>query len=102
VVTHSYLSLSRHILRNYVFVYAIQNHLPLPIGKNISQNLDEYLEDSDTDNEVNTENHLRLILKEETYIKKQQNYMLSFRVIAIRNVLNGLEVNCLQQHFKRN
>jgi hypothetical protein len=27
------LSLSRHILRNYIFVYAVQNHLPVPIGK---------------------------------------------------------------------
>lgn len=64
------LSLSRHILRNYVFVYAAQNHLPIPIGKNISQNLDEYLEDSDTDNEGNENNHLKLILKEETYLQK--------------------------------
>ncbi len=72
------LSLSRHILRNYVFVYAIQNHLPLPIGKNISQNLDDYLEDSDTDNEVNTENHLRLILQEETYIKKAAELYAEF------------------------
>ena len=64
------LSLSRHILRNYVFVYAVQNHLPIPIGKNISQNLDEYLEDSDTDNDLNENNHLKLILKEETYLQK--------------------------------
>jgi len=64
------LSLSRHILRNYVFVYAVQNHLPIPIGKNISQNLDEYLEDSDTDNEGNENNHLKLILQEETYLQK--------------------------------
>jgi len=62
------LSLSRHILRNYVFVYAIQNNLPLPIGKNISHNLDDYLEDNDTDNESGEENHLKLILKEESYL----------------------------------
>lgn len=64
------LSLSRHILRNYVFVYAMQNRLPFPIGKNISHNLDEYLEDSDTDNEDDERNHLNLILDEETYLKK--------------------------------
>jgi superfamily II DNA or RNA helicase len=62
------LSLSRHILRNYIFVYAIENQLPLPIGKNISQNLDDYLEDSDTDNESNENNHLNLILDEESYL----------------------------------
>jgi hypothetical protein len=64
------LSLSRHILRNYLFVYAVQNHLPIPIGKNISQNLDDYLEDSDTDNEVEGTNLLNLILKEEIYLQK--------------------------------
>lgn len=64
------LSLSRHILRNYVFIYALQNRLPIPIGKNISQNLDDYLEDEDTDNEDHEINHLRLILKEETYLTK--------------------------------
>ncbi|KAA6328875.1 RNA polymerase-associated protein RapA [termite gut metagenome] len=63
------LSLSRHILKNYLFVYATQNHLPLPIGKNISQNLDDYLEDSDTDDDGTT-NNLSLILKEETYLQK--------------------------------
>lgn len=66
------LSLSRHILRNYLFVYALQNHLPIPIGKNISQNLDEYLEDSDPDNDGEDSNLLNLILKEETYLKKAE------------------------------
>ena len=64
------LSLSRHVLRNYVFIYATQNHLPIPIGKNISQNLDDFLEDDDTDNEENLTNHLKLILNEETYLDK--------------------------------
>lgn len=63
------LSLSRHILRNYVFIYAAQNHLPIPIGKNISQNLDDYLEDNDTDNDGEDNNYLKLILKEETYLQ---------------------------------
>lgn len=61
------LSLSRHVLRNYIFIYALENHLPVPIGKNISQNLDDYLEDEDTD-EVTDENGLRLIINEETYL----------------------------------
>ena len=66
------LSLSRHILRNYLFVYAIQNHLPIPIGKNISQNLDDYLEDSDPDNDLDESNHLKLLLKEKIYLKKAE------------------------------
>lgn len=49
------ISLSRHILRNYVFYYALQNKLPVPIGKNISQNFDDYLEDTDLDDSINNE-----------------------------------------------
>ena len=65
------LSLSRHILRNYLYVYAAQNYLPLPVGENISQDLDDYVEDSDMDDN-GTENFLNLILDEETYLKKAQ------------------------------
>jgi superfamily II DNA or RNA helicase len=61
------LSLSRHVLRNYVFVYALQNHLPIPIGKNLVTNLDDYLEDDDPDNNGD-DNAFNLILNEETYL----------------------------------
>lgn len=80
------LSLSRHILRNYLFVYAAQNNLAIPIGKNISQNLDDFLEDSDIDNDKDNEtknededtNHLNLILKEEIYLKKAKQLYEQF------------------------
>lgn len=71
------LSLSRHILRNYVFVYAIENKLPLPIGKNISQNLDDFLEDSDTDDD--DQNELNLILNPERYLKHAAELYNAFR-----------------------
>lgn len=64
------LSLSRHILRNYIFVYALHNRLPVPIGKNISQNLDDFLEDSDPDQENSEENYLNLILDEDKYLER--------------------------------
>jgi superfamily II DNA or RNA helicase len=64
------ISLSRHILRNYLFFYAIQNNLPVPIGKNISQNLDDFLEDSDTDSDDGNENTVSFFLDENTYLMK--------------------------------
>ncbi len=64
------ISLSRHILRNYVFFYALQNNLPVPIGKNISQNLDDFLDDSDTDSDDGNDNNISFILDEDTYLKK--------------------------------
>ncbi len=98
------LSLSRHILRNYVFIYALQNHLPIPIGKNISQNLDDYLEDEDPDNETNQENHLRLIFKEETYLSKAgelydlyktETYKKRFDWIRAEFFKNSLQTNLI-------
>jgi len=66
------ISLSRHILRNYVFFYAIQNKLPVPIGKNITQNLDGFLEDADIDSDGSNENTINFILDEKTYLKKAE------------------------------
>ncbi len=98
------LSLSRHILRNYLFVYAAQNHLPIPIGKNISHNLDEYLEDSDTDNDGEGTNLLNLILKEDTYLKKaeelyklfaSESYKKRFDWIRSEFFANALSANLI-------
>jgi len=62
------LSLSRHILRNFVFVYALENQFELPIGKNIIENLDDFIEDDDTDRESD-ENGISFILDEKQYLK---------------------------------
>ncbi len=43
------LSLSRHILRNYIYQYALENDLPLPIGGQEAALLDEFLDDKDYD-----------------------------------------------------
>lgn len=45
------LSLSRHALRNAVYIYAIKNHLPLPIGQDVASFLDGYLDDQDPDDD---------------------------------------------------
>jgi superfamily II DNA/RNA helicase len=63
------LSLSRHILRNFVFVYAAENKLSIPIGKNIVENLDDFIEDNDTDAD-GEDNSISFILNEEEYLKR--------------------------------
>lgn len=45
------LSVERHILRNYIFLYALANGLPLPIGTQGSEMLDSRFEDEDPDGE---------------------------------------------------
>ena len=48
------LSIERHILRNYVFLHAIQNNLPVPIGTQDVGLLDSRIFDEDPENEVDT------------------------------------------------
>ncbi|MBI9051353.1 MAG: NgoFVII family restriction endonuclease [Anaerolineaceae bacterium] len=43
------LSLERHVLRNYVFLYAIENGLPLPLGTQGAELLDARVNDQDED-----------------------------------------------------
>ena len=45
------LSVSRQILRNYLFLYAIKNNKPLPVGKQETAIIDDYLF-SDSDDEL--------------------------------------------------
>lgn len=99
------LSLSRHILRNYIFIYAIQNRLPIPIGKDISQNLDDYLEDSDIDNEHNnhnTESVLNLILNEETYLQKAEEVYTLFSGEKYSERFDWVKSEFLTSSLKKN
>jgi superfamily II DNA or RNA helicase len=42
-------SIERHILRNYIFLYALENNLPLPLGTQDASLLDTRNNDEDTD-----------------------------------------------------
>lgn len=59
------LSISRHILRNYIFAYALENNLPIPIGGQEVMLLDEFLEDK----EENSSNDSNNIIFEEKAFK---------------------------------
>lgn len=43
------LSVERHILRNYIFIHALENDLPLPIGTQDVELMDSRYEDGDAD-----------------------------------------------------
>jgi len=66
------LSISRHILRNYIFVYAIENKLPFPIGKQDARMLDGYLEDEDIENTSGEAEKISLTPDEESYFGQAQ------------------------------
>lgn len=46
------LSVERHILRNHIFLYALENNLPLPIGTQEPELLDNRFEDEDKDGDL--------------------------------------------------
>lgn len=48
-------SLERHILRNFIFLHAIENNLPLPIGSQDVEMLDARITDTDEENEFDWE-----------------------------------------------
>jgi superfamily II DNA or RNA helicase len=60
------ISLARHVLRNTVFLYAIQNGLPIPIGEQERADIDEFLEE---DEQWNGEVSLSFITDRRQYWK---------------------------------
>lgn len=98
------LTVYRHILRNAVFIYAIENKLPLPI--NDENNLpEEYIEDEDvneiifgdaTDTEhVITEGQLISFPKEmKVYMRKAKEY---YDIITAKNNCSWID----SKYFKR-
>jgi HKD family nuclease len=57
-------SLERHVLRNYVFLYALEHDLPLPIGSQNAELLDSKFNDQDSDDVFQTA--LEFVLSDET------------------------------------
>ncbi len=90
------LSLDRHILRNYVYLYAIENNLAIPIGSQNSNLLDTYNNDNDTDYFVNQDedNNEEIEAIEETDQLTQHNYYQRAEAIY------QLYVNQYQNRFK--
>ncbi len=56
------LSVYRHIMRNYVFIYALNNDLLIPIGQQESRLLDSYLFDDD----LEVSNNAQMIFHQDT------------------------------------
>jgi superfamily II DNA/RNA helicase len=54
-------SLERHVLRNYIFLYALEHNLPLPIGTQTAELLDARFSDEDADDNTQTLLEMSLI-----------------------------------------
>ena len=75
------LSLGRHVLRNYVALYAFKSGQPIPIGIHIANVLDDFLEDQDTDDNPDDaqEEKLGLLLSADTYLRQAEKAYQLFR-----------------------
>ncbi len=64
------ISLARHVLRNHVFIYAIENGFPIPIGQQETAEVNEFLEENDNDENA----ELNLITDKKEYKKIAEKY----------------------------
>jgi superfamily II DNA or RNA helicase len=96
------LSLSRHVLRNYIFVYAIENRLPVPVGKNISQNLDDFLEDEDLDGDGEEGNYLNFLLEEEGYLKQAEKVYHAYTGENLKNTFDWIRSELFTRALQTN
>ncbi len=84
------LSLSRHILRNYIFQYALKNKLPIPIGGQEANLLDEFLDDLDYDSSET--NHNNILFEEKAYYNLAKEVYILFSGIQ-KNKFDWLPAN---------
>jgi superfamily II DNA or RNA helicase len=68
------LSISRHLLRNFVALSAIQQGLPIPIGSHIGNVLDDFIEDQDSDDNPDDqqEEQIAETLRADAYSRQAQ------------------------------
>ena len=71
------LSLCRHAIRNYVFVYALENNLPLPIGQQLADLIDPDLADDDQEDE--DEEGMTLLTDEAAYYERAKRIYERYR-----------------------
>jgi superfamily II DNA or RNA helicase len=90
------LSVSRHVLRNYLYVYAIENNLELPIGQQEAGVLDDFLGDEDIDALDNT---INILIDADTYYEQAQSIYQLF-VNTQRNRFNWIRSGLFKKELK--
>lgn len=109
------LSISRHILRNYIYIYALENRIEVPLGSQDAGLLDERIHDEDAENENyqllndtdqggEDKNLFRFLITEDQYFQKAQNiyeiYLKKYRT-RFTWFRSELFVDSLKKHLKR-
>jgi superfamily II DNA or RNA helicase len=69
------LSISRHILRNYLFIFAIENNLAFPIGKQEAGLIDDFMYSDHDDDHINDK--IEILTKPKEYLEQAEKYYSS-------------------------
>jgi len=73
------LSISRHILRNYIFIYAIEKNLPIPIGTQELFFLDDFLDEKDLETQDEGEKKYEFSFDQKYYFTLASEMYRSFK-----------------------
>lgn len=97
------LTLYRHILRNAVFIYAIENKLPLPIGDENSLP-DEFIEDGDmndlfSDDNENGDKEIDIPTDMKIYMAKARDY---YNLLLTKNNVRWIDYSYFKRTLKTN
>lgn len=90
------LSISRHILRNYLFIYAIENKLPFPIGKQEAGLIDDFMY-SDKDQEE--DNTSEILITKKQYLERAEKYYDS--LYAKKNKYKWIKSQLFSEKLKK-
>jgi len=88
------ISLARHVLRNEIFVYAIEKGLPIPIGQQEKAEIDEFLEENDNEDDVS----LKLISDIEEYKRLAEEHYK--KITTDKNKYDWIRCNLLSDTLK--
>lgn len=100
------LTLYRHILRNAVFIYAIENKLPLPIGdeNTIPEEFiededinDIFKHDDDEEDQMGGDNLIEIPTDMDIYMKKAKEY---YNILSVKNNVAWLDSSFFKRSLK--
>lgn len=92
------LSLCRHAMRNYVFVYALENNLPLPVGQQLSDLIDPDLADDENDGYDDAD--LALLTDEDTYYERAKRIYERYRSPSFYKRFNWIRSEFFKPELK--
>jgi len=104
-------SVSRHILRNYIFVHALENNLPIPIGTQNAELFDTLMQDEDaeaciyslTDDEEEIAcqtNEVNGVVRSEEWYRKQAATIYEYYAGTIRQRFGWLRASLFVPELK--